>query len=90
MKRGVGGGGICGINLDAAVAYKTPGSPVPIPPPTPGPPPGLPCNCTQSCEATCNNFGMICCGNGQDCDCMPQASCPKCAPTGAWKDQLVV
>ena len=42
----------------------------------------LPCNCTLSCEAACGQSGMVCCGDGNDCNCSNLASCPKCDPAG--------
>ena len=74
------GEGVCGINMDAVQPEVKPGNAPPLPAPTPGPKPGLPCNCTASCEAMCRQFGMICCGNGHDCDCSSESSCPKCNP----------
>jgi len=82
LKRGVGKDGICGINMDPAQPQVKKGTAPPVPPPTPGPEPmpKLPCNCTMSCEKMCNQFGMVCCGNGHDCDCSSLSSCPKCKP----------
>jgi len=77
IARGSSPSGICGINIDPSYPVVPKGAPLPVPPPTPGQH-GLKCNCTMSCEKTCNQFGMVCCGNGIDCQCSPQSACPKC------------
>ena len=82
MKRGVNASGICGITMDASRPIALEAEPVPIPPPTPGKPPSsnLPCNCTATCETTCQEFGMVCCGDGVNCNCSTLSACPKCDP----------
>ena len=82
MKRGVNASGICGIAMDASRPIALEADPVPIPPPTPGKPPSsnLPCNCTATCETTCQEFGMVCCGDGVNCNCSTLSACPKCDP----------
>ena len=79
IKRGAGlPQGICGINMDAAYPIVDATTPLPIPPPTPGGQPKLPCNCTMNCYKMCKQFGMVCCGDGVNCNCSPQSACPKC------------
>ena len=83
LKRGVNASGLCGVALDASRPLAAAGPPAPVPPPTPGHPPSsnLPCNCTATCESTCSQFGLVCCGDGNNCDCSNLSACPKCDPT---------
>ena len=83
LKRGVNASGLCGVALDASRPVAAAGPPAPVPPPTPGHPPSsnLPCNCTATCESTCSQFGLVCCGDGNNCDCSNLSACPKCDPT---------